>query len=184
MSTDSDEQKELLQDPDIYLMYCKLLGEPGAKRVPGNINGNHATAMITKRVVDFMRDRLAPKPGLFDHMLPTDFEVGCRRPSFSHGYLEAIASDKTTVLMEPPVKFTKSGFMDSQGVEHHLDAIITATGYDQSHLPRFPKIVNGEDITNMRAGRIHPPVYMSGKCYCQKSPGKPTLTNSLVQCAA
>lgn len=141
-----------------------MLGEPGAKRVPGNINGSPATALIRKRVVDFMTERLAPKPGLLDHMLPTDFEVGCRRPSFSHGYLEAIASGKTTVLMEPPAKFVPTGFVDSRGVEHQLDVIITATGYDQSHLPRFPKIVNGEDIRNVREGKIHPPVYMSGKC--------------------
>ena len=108
-----------------------------------------------------MKDKLADKPDVFDLLLPTDFEVGCRRPSFSHGYLEALADPKTIVLMAPPQCFTQNGILDADGKEHELDIVIAATGYDQSHLPRFPTAVNGKDIVKVRESLIHPPCYMS-----------------------
>lgn len=108
-----------------------------------------------------MYNKLKSKPDVFDRIIPTDFDVGCRRPSFSHGYLEALANPKTTVLMDAPRGFSKDGLIDADGGEHELDIIIAATGYDQSHLPRFPTIVNGKDISADREKLLYPPRYMS-----------------------
>ena len=119
------------------------------------------SAESRERVSKYMKDKLAGKPEVFDLLLPEDFDVGCRRPSFSHGFLEAIASPKTTVLTAPPKCFTEKGVLTADGVEHELDVVIAATGYDQSHLPRFPTIVNGQDMWRVLQESVHPPRYMS-----------------------
>ena len=108
-----------------------------------------------------METRLASKPEVLKQILPEDFEPGCRRPALAHGYLEAITDPKTTVLSSPPQRVTKKGLLDADGTEYEVDAIIVATGYDQSHLPRYPKTVNGQDMRKKWEPLDCPPSYMA-----------------------
>lgn len=43
-------------------------------------------------------------------------------------------------------EITPTGFIDNAGVEHPLDIIICATGFDTSYVPRFPVLANGKDL--------------------------------------
>lgn len=108
-----------------------------------------------------MREKLADKPKLLEHILPEDFDIGCRRQTFAYGYLEAIMDPKTTVFTKIPQRFTERGIVDGDGVEHELDMIIAAVGYDQSHMPRFPKLINGKSVTDSWSNPRSPPSYMA-----------------------
>lgn len=63
------------------------------------------------------------------------------------GYLEALASDNATVRSDPISCITPSGIKMADGTEFALDAIICATGFDNSYRPAFPVIgENGKDL--------------------------------------
>ncbi|PYH95472.1 dimethylaniline monooxygenase [Aspergillus ellipticus CBS 707.79] len=88
-----------------------------------------------------MSTKLASKPYVKDAIIPKTFNVACRRPTPGNGYLEALASDKTTVFTERIQAVTPTGVIDSgTGIEHPVDVIICATGFDTSFRPRFPII--------------------------------------------
>lgn len=123
--------------------------------------------IVRDNTVKYMREKLAHKPDLLEHILPEDFDIGCRRQTFAYGYLEAIMDPKTTVFTKIPQRFTETGILDGDGVHHDLDIIIAATGYDQSHMPRFPKLINGRSIASMWGSDFQsPPSYMA---LCLKS---------------
>ncbi|KAF2169963.1 hypothetical protein M409DRAFT_64369 [Zasmidium cellare ATCC 36951] len=157
----SDEQKKLLQDSDVYVAYRKAIEDGFNKRYPYLINGGETSKEVHSLVVKYMKEKLASRPDLFDAIIPHDFVLGCRRQTFSYGYLEAISHPKTTVFLKPPQRFTEHGILDADGNEHPLDMVIAATGYDQSHMPRFPRSVNGEDIATKYKNLLSPPVYMA-----------------------
>ena len=86
-----------------------------------------------------MSTKLAAKPELRDVIIPKNFNVACRRPTPGNGYLEALASEKTTVFTGNIQSITERGFIDAgTGEEYEVDCIICATGFDTSFRPRFP----------------------------------------------
>lgn len=143
----TEEQKELLQNPSIEAAYRKELDEFLVKRFPGNVNGSELSNRGKEAIKSFMKEELADKPELFEQLVPLEFDPGCTRATFSHGYIKALVDPKTTVFFESPSTFTPNGFIDKKGIEHSLDVVIAATGYDQSHLPRYPTLVNGVPVT-------------------------------------
>lgn len=157
----SDQQKALLEDPDVYLAYRKAVDDGFYRRYSYVINGSKMSKIVKENTVKYMREKLAEKPELLDTILPEDFDIGCRRQTFAYGYLEAIMDPKTTVFSKKPQRFTKHGIVDAEGVEHPIDMVIAATGYDQSHMPRFPKLINGKDITEIWSDVRSPPSYMA-----------------------
>jgi hypothetical protein len=85
-----------------------------------------------------MRRKLGSKSRLADTIIPKDFNPGCRRPTPAPGYLEALTKDNVTVFTQHISKFDKTGFVDSESGEHYdVDAVICATGFDTTWLPRF-----------------------------------------------
>ena len=157
----SDEQKELLKDPNVYLAYRKAVDDGFYRRYSYLINGSKIGNDVRDMVVKYMKDKLAGNPQLLNSIMPDDFGIGCRRQTFAYGYLEAITNPKTTVFTKPPQRFTEHGILDADGNEHKLDMVITATGYDQSHMPRFPKLVNGREVAHDWADLLSPPSYMA-----------------------
>lgn len=117
--------------------------------------------LVKENTIKYMKDKLKDKPDLLDTILPDDFDIGCRRQTFAYGYLEAIMDPKTTVFPKPPKTFSAHGIIDAEGVEHPIDMVIAATGYDQSHMPRFPKLINGRNVTELWANPRSPPSYMA-----------------------
>ncbi|KAK4505183.1 hypothetical protein PRZ48_003146 [Zasmidium cellare] len=157
----SDEQKELLKDPDVYLTYRKAIDDPSNRRFDMMINGSENSQMVSGMIKGYMQSKLQSKPELYDAILPTDYAFACRRPTMVAGYLEALVDPKTTVYQGEPTKFTAKGFIDPDGNEQEVDIIIAATGYDQDHMPRYPKTVNGEDIAKRWAARQSGHTYMA-----------------------
>lgn len=94
-----------------------------------------------------MQTKLGGRADIMEKIIPTNFNVGCRRPTVrcfgrsmeskliltlilkpGNGFLEALVSDKVTTFLESIGEVTPSGFKDSQGNEHEADVIICATG--------------------------------------------------------
>lgn len=71
--------------------------------------------------------------------LTPDFTPGCKRMLVSSDYYPALQRDNCKLIDWPIATLCPAGIRTSDGVEHHLDAIVFATGYDV-HLsgPPFP----------------------------------------------
>jgi hypothetical protein len=62
--------------------------------------------------------------------LTPDFTPGCKRMLVSSDYYPALQRDNCKLIDWPIATMSPAGIRTSDGVEHHLDAIVFATGYD------------------------------------------------------
>lgn len=68
---------------------------------------------------DWMRRQLTP-----------DFRIGCKRVLVSNDYYPALQRDNTQLITWPIARIAPNGIRTSDGVEHQLDCIVFATGFD------------------------------------------------------
>jgi cation diffusion facilitator CzcD-associated flavoprotein CzcO len=71
--------------------------------------------------------------------LTPDFTPGCKRMLVSSDYYAALQRDNCKLIDWPIATLSPVGIRTSDGIEHHLDCVVFATGYDV-HLsgPPFP----------------------------------------------
>lgn len=152
----SDETKEKFRnDPVFYLKYCKAIESELNVRFKFYINGSQDAQIAREYSIKEMQRKLVKKPELMDHLIPSKFGVGCRRPTPGNGFLEALTLDKTTVLTKEIQEVNATGFIDDKGNEHAVDVVICATGFDTSFSPAFPVLVDGKNIQEeYRAGHV------------------------------
>ncbi len=83
--------------------------------------------------------RLAVKDSWLRRQLTPDFTPGCKRMLVSSDYYPALQRDNCKLIDWPIATLSPVGIRTSDGIEHHLDCIVFATGYDV-HLtgPPFP----------------------------------------------
>ncbi|THX76756.1 steroid monooxygenase [Aureobasidium pullulans] len=137
----SDEQKNIFQnDPVKYLKYRKNIESELNVRFKFILNGSPEQAAARKFAEAEMRRKLAPKPEIGDVLIPKDFAVGCRRPTPGNGYLEALCEANVEVISDTIAKITSTGIQTADGVDHDVDIIICATGFDVSWRPAYPTI--------------------------------------------
>jgi cation diffusion facilitator CzcD-associated flavoprotein CzcO len=74
--------------------------------------------------------------------LTPDFTPGCKRMLISSDYYPALQRDNCKLIEWPIATMSPVGIRTSDGVEHHLDCIVFATGYDV-HLTGPPYPVTG-----------------------------------------
>jgi cation diffusion facilitator CzcD-associated flavoprotein CzcO len=74
--------------------------------------------------------------------LTPDFRPGCKRMLISSDYYPALQRDNCKLIDWPIATISPVGVRTSDGVEHHLDCIVFATGYDV-HLTGPPYPVTG-----------------------------------------
>ncbi len=129
----SDEQKQWLQEnPDKYLEYRKVIESELNQRFKFILKGTDAAEEARTYSENEMMRKLKNDPRLIDKVIPKEFNVGCRRPTPGNGFLEALTAENTTCFTDPIKKITAKGFIDHQGNEYEVDAIICATGFDTS----------------------------------------------------
>lgn len=83
--------------------------------------------------------RLRIKDKWLRRQLTPDFTPGCKRMLISNDYYTALQKENCKLIDWPIATLSPAGIRTSDGIEHHLDAIVFATGYDV-HLsgPPFP----------------------------------------------
>lgn len=77
--------------------------------------------------------RLAVKDPWLRRQLTPDYRAGCKRMLVSSDYLPALQRPNCKLITWPIATITEDGLRTSDGVEHHVDAIVFATGYDVHH---------------------------------------------------
>lgn len=93
-------------------------------------------------ITEYMTKQLGGNQYLIDALIPS-MPVGCRRITSSTRYLEALCQENVEFESSAIKEVTRSGIFFESGKAHELDAIICATGFDTSFLPRFPIIGDG-----------------------------------------
>ena len=76
--------------------------------------------------------------------LTPDFRAGCKRMLMSSDYYPALQQDNCKLITWPIATISPRGLRTSDGIEHDVDAIVFATGYDV-HLDGPPYPVVGLD---------------------------------------
>ncbi|AFM15928.1 putative flavoprotein involved in K+ transport [Mycolicibacterium chubuense NBB4] len=97
--------------------------------------------------------------------LTPDFTPGCKRMLISSDYYPALQRHNCKLIDWPIARISPAGIRTSDGVEHHLDAIVFATGYDV-HLsgPPFPVTgLGGRSLQQEWAD--HPQAYKSASAH-------------------
>jgi cation diffusion facilitator CzcD-associated flavoprotein CzcO len=85
--------------------------------------------------------RTVKDPWLRRQLTP-DFTPGCKRMLISSDYYPALQRDNCKLIDWPIATMSPVGLRTSDGIEHHLDCIVFATGYDV-HLTGPPYPVTG-----------------------------------------
>jgi len=96
-----------------------------------------------------MSTKLEGDKELIDAIIPKNFGIGCRRPTPGNGFLEALVRENVKCFTKSMKKITEKGFVDSDGVEHEVDVIICATGFDTTWVPRFEVKANGKSLQDI-----------------------------------
>lgn len=98
-------------------------------------------------VAAIMTERLGNDPTLTKKMIPP-FALGCRRMTPGSGYLESLREPNVQVVTSSAVRLTEDGIVDESGIEHKVDVVICATGFDTSFTPHFK-------VTGRNGAEIH-----------------------------
>ncbi|KAI3395650.1 hypothetical protein diail_1015 [Diaporthe ilicicola] len=137
----NETQRAILRtDPVKYLAYRKKIESELNSRFRFILNGSEEQRQARESTEKDMRAKLASKPEIADLIVPKDFSVGCRRPTPGNGYLEALCEDNVSVVSSSIEEITPKGIRTADGVEHEVDVIICATGFDVSWRPPYPTI--------------------------------------------
>jgi len=64
--------------------------------------------------------------------LTPDFKIGCKRVLVSNDYYPALQQPNCKLITWPIVKITENGVQTMEGIEHAVDCIVFATGFDVS----------------------------------------------------
>lgn len=74
--------------------------------------------------------RLAVKDPWLRRQLTPEFRAGCKRMLMSSDYYPALQADNAKLITWPIATMSPKGLRTSDGVEHDVDCVIYATGYD------------------------------------------------------
>jgi cation diffusion facilitator CzcD-associated flavoprotein CzcO len=76
--------------------------------------------------------------------LTPDYQPGCKRMLISSDYYPALCRDHVEVVTSAIERITPRGIVTADGVEHAVDTIVFATGFDTTHF-LAPLTVTGRD---------------------------------------
>jgi cation diffusion facilitator CzcD-associated flavoprotein CzcO len=98
--------------------------------------------------------------------LTPDFKIGCKRVLVSNDYYPALQKPNCKLITWPIVKITENGVQTMEGVEHAVDCIVFATGFDVSKSGSpFPIIgLNGRSLNEewSRGAQAYKSINVSG----------------------
>ncbi|KAK7902522.1 hypothetical protein LTR67_002168 [Exophiala xenobiotica] len=184
-------QKELekfQKDPE-YLRGHRVKLQDG--RIQGFklfMQGSEAQKEALTMFAESMRQRLgnSEKGRRIAEQLIPKFPVGCRRLTPGQGFLEALLEDNVSMEWKNLDRITERGILTTDGRLIECDAIVCATGFDNSFRPRFPTI--GRDGTELAKKWEESPEAYFGITVAQMpnyfmfiGPNSPIANGSLVQ---
>lgn len=143
----SDEQLKIFREnPEEYTQYCRDVEGELNKRFTLMHDRSKDQARSRTTISNLMSEQLGHDESLVKNMVP-NFALGCRRMTPGSGYLQSLTKSNVEVVHLSATRLTENGIIDEKGVEHEVDVVICATGFDTSFTPHF-KITgrNGADL--------------------------------------
>ena len=131
----AEQIKQFNDNPEEYKQYARDIEGELNKR----FNLMHLHSKDQKQSRELIRNLMSEKLNndhLTTKMVP-QFALGCRRMTPGSGYLESLSKDNVETVHTSAVRFTENGIVDEAGVEHEVDVVVCATGFDTSFTPHF-----------------------------------------------
>ncbi|KAL8742626.1 MAG: hypothetical protein Q9190_004920 [Brigantiaea leucoxantha] len=123
--------------PKMYLSFRKSL-EAELQSGHDIVERNSAAQRKARETfTELMKSRLAKKPEMADHLVPS-FPPLCRRLTPGPGYLESLTEPNVEVIPSRISEVNETGIVTEDGLHRPVDAIVCATGFDTSFRNRFP----------------------------------------------
>ncbi|KAF9883658.1 hypothetical protein FE257_003092 [Aspergillus nanangensis] len=143
----SEEQiKTFNEDPASHVQYCRDVEGELNKRFTLMHSLGRDQRNSRDLIAGIMEEQMGHDARLAEKMIP-DFALGCRRMTPGSGYLQSLTEANVDVVHESAVELTETGIIDESGVEHNVDVVICATGFDTSFTPHFKVLGrNGAEI--------------------------------------
>lgn len=113
--------------------------------LPAHFHGVVPLASAAERIGRRHLRREVHDPAVRDKLTPR-YGLGCKRPSFSNDYLRTFNRPNVRLETDPIEAIAPGGVRTATGVEHEVDALVLATGFqvfESGNLPPFP--VHGGD---------------------------------------
>ncbi|KAK5045518.1 hypothetical protein LTR84_009136 [Exophiala bonariae] len=148
-----EQKKRFREHPKEYVTYCKQIENELNQRFKFILTNTPEAEQARQFSAAQMKERLSGDKALIDAIIPKDFAVGCRRPTPGNGFLEALALPQTHVFTKEMQTVTEKGFIDAEGVEHEVDLIVCASGFNTSWRSRFPIIAHGKNVQDHFIGK-------------------------------
>ncbi|PPQ79898.1 hypothetical protein CVT25_002954 [Psilocybe cyanescens] len=157
--TFTDKDKEAFKDPKIYNEFRREIEQDMNHAHPATLLGSPLEKMARAEFTESMRQKLAKRPWIADHLIP-DFGVCCRRLTPGPGYLEALCEDNVTFVPSIIKGVTSKGIETVDGQFQELDIIICATGFETSY--RLDMDIKGRKGVSLNEHHTpHPRTYLS-----------------------
>lgn len=145
----TEQEKERFEsDPSAYLEYRKSIEQNLHGRFEGSILRSEANDKAWELYREALWTRVGGDKAWFERLVP-DFAPGCKRPTPSAGYIEAIRGSKVDYVDESGITHaTANGLVTEDGKERKVDIVVAATGFKKGFLPLFPTVGrNGLDLS-------------------------------------
>jgi len=96
----------------------------------GMIWNTPMTAMLQRISSRFLRRQV--KDSWMRRQLTPDFRIGCKRVLMSSDYYRALQRNNCELITWPIATLSEKGIRSSEGLEHQVDCIVFATGFEVS----------------------------------------------------
>ncbi|KAJ5403026.1 uncharacterized protein N7487_008922 [Penicillium crustosum] len=150
----AEQKKQWRENYPEYLQYCKDIETELNQRFKFILTGSEDAQSALRFSVDEMKSKLAGREDLIESLIPTEFGIGCRRPTPGNGFLEALTLPHVHTFTKSGIaRITENGFVTTNGEEHEVDVIICATGFDTTWVPRFPIVHDGRNAQDFMRER-------------------------------
>jgi cation diffusion facilitator CzcD-associated flavoprotein CzcO len=114
--------------------------------------------LLERRALRHLEEQV-PDPALRAKLTPS-YRLGCKRILGSDDWYQALCADNVEVVTDGIASLTPDGIRDGAGVEHHLDTIIFATGFQVTDPPISHRIRGPEGQTLAQAWQGSPKTHL------------------------
>jgi cation diffusion facilitator CzcD-associated flavoprotein CzcO len=132
-------------DPEYHLDYRKRLEQA----VVGGFKMFYRGSELNQQAKAMMQADMANKLGHDEELkkkLIPNWSPGCRRLTPGEQYLETLIKPHVSTVHEKIVKITPKGILTDDGVEHEIDFLACATGFNVAYMPHFKIIGTGGQV--------------------------------------
>ncbi|KAK0436609.1 hypothetical protein EV421DRAFT_1114460 [Armillaria borealis] len=157
-SYSEEERANFIKTPEILYRHLKEVSAPINGYYDILTKGSEAQKKMKQASIDHMKSSIRNND-VFQTLVP-DFAVGCRRPTPSGAFLEALKLPTVELTYKPIKMVTPNSIITDDSTERPVDRIILATGFDTGLKPSYKFLgKDGVDLRDVWAQR--PKAYMS-----------------------